>query len=113
MFTLVKMGVLSKGCSMGVIQQYRTVEKKAFCVLAGLAELGNVTPASHFQLVSMAWPACSLAVMAMAFLCSLLLRSLERKKLLQVFTGVGGWGGWGRWGGSQRVLETSLSHVGL
>lgn len=95
MFTLVKMGVLSKGCSMGVIQQYRTVEKKAFCVLAGLyrsAELGNVTPASHFQLVSMAWPACSLAVMAMAFLCSLLLRSLERKKLLQVFTGGGGGG---------------------
>lgn len=76
-------------------------------MLAGLyrrAELGNATPASHFQLVSMAWTACSLALMAMAFLCSLLLGRLERKKTLHVFTGRGGF--------SQRVTETFHSHVG-
>lgn len=76
-------------------------------MLAGLyrrAELGNATRASHFQPVSMVWTACSLAVTAMAFLCSLLLGRLERKKPLQVSTGRGGF--------SQRVTETFLSHVG-
>lgn len=50
--------------------------KKAFCVLAGLyrsAELGNATPVLYFQLVTMAWTGCSLAVRAMAFLRSVLL----------------------------------------
>ena len=50
--------------------------KKAFRVLEGLyrsAELGNAPPVLHFQLVTMAWTGCSLAVMAMAFLCPVLL----------------------------------------
>lgn len=75
MFTLVKNGVISKGCSMGDPQQCRTF-KKAICVLSGLyrsAELGNATPVLHFQLVTMAWTGCSLAVMAMAFLHPVLL----------------------------------------
>lgn len=57
---------------------YTTMQniKKAFCVLAGLyrgAELGNATSVLHFQLVTMAWKGCSLAVMVMAFLCPVLL----------------------------------------
>lgn len=62
--------------------------KKAFCVLAGLyrsAELGNATPVLHFQLVTMAWTGCSLAVMAMAFLCPVVLNKYAQKPL-KVFT---------------------------
>lgn len=58
--------------------------KKAFCVLAGLnrgAELGNATPVPHFQLVTMAWTGCSLAVMAMAFLCPVPLNKYAQKPL--------------------------------
>lgn len=76
-------------------------------MLAGLyrkAELGNATPASRFQLVSMAWTACSLALRAMAFLCSLLLARLERKKTLHVFTGRGEF--------LQRIAEILHSRVG-
>lgn len=61
---------------------YTTIQniKKAFCVLAGLyrsAELGNAIPVLHFQQVTMAWTGCSLAVMAMAFLCPLPLIGIE------------------------------------
>lgn len=58
-------------------------------MLAGLyrsAEHGNATPVLHFQLVTMAWTGCSLAVTAMAFLCPLLLNKYAQKPL-KVFTG--------------------------
>lgn len=75
MFTLVKNGGPLKRLFNGGYTTMQNI-KKAFCVLAGLyrrAELGNATPVLHFQLVTMAWTGCSLAVMARAFLCPVVL----------------------------------------